>query len=302
MKIAICSDLHLEFGPITLENTENAQVLILSGDICVAADIRTPDPYGIINYDRTQRILDFFSSCSANFAHVVYVLGNHEHYDGGVALTLSILREHLDYGNLHILERECWKYQDYTFVGGTLWTDMNQRDPLTLYHMTSMMNDFRCVLNSNSKVSYKKMVPMLDENGRQLTNQDGTVRYQAEFSTRPAKFSPQDAVVEFDAMTGYISTVTEGRYDQKFVVVGHHSPSRLSTHPRYANDTLMNGGYSSNLDEFILNHPQIKLWTHGHTHHNFDYCIGSTRIVCNPRGYIGYEEQADQWTLQTVTI
>ena len=179
---------------------------------------------------------------------------------------------------------------------------MNNRDELTLYHMTSMMNDFRCVLNSNSQVSYKKMVPMLDENGGQLTNQDGTVRYQAEFSTRPAKFSPQDAVTEFDAMTGYIGTVTEGRYDQKFVVVGHHSPSRLSTHPRYAKDTVMNGGYSSNLDEFILNHPQIKLWTHGHTHHNFDYCIGSTRIVCNPRGYINYEEQADQWTLQTVTI
>ena len=39
MKIAICSDLHLEFGPISLENTENAEVLILSGDILVAADL-----------------------------------------------------------------------------------------------------------------------------------------------------------------------------------------------------------------------------------------------------------------------
>jgi len=51
----------------------------------------------------------------------------------------------------------------------------------------------------------------------------------------------------------------------------------------------MNGAYHSDLSEFILDHPQIKLWTHGHTHHPFDYMIGGTRIVCNPRGYDGYE-------------
>ena len=43
MKIAVCSDLHLEFDTITLENTENAQVLILGGDICVARDLLDKD-------------------------------------------------------------------------------------------------------------------------------------------------------------------------------------------------------------------------------------------------------------------
>ena len=38
-----------------------------------------------------------------------------------------------------------------------------------------------------------------------------------------------------------------------------------------------------------MDRPQIKLWTHGHTHHAFDYVIGETRVVCNPRGYEGYE-------------
>ena len=143
MKIAICSDLHLEFGPITLENTENAQVLILSGDICVAADIRTPDPYGIINYDRTQRILDFFSSCSANFAHVVYVLGNHEHYRGHIDLSKSILQEELNLPNLHILENEYVDIQDTRFIGATLWTDMHGGDPLTMEVLRQGMNDFQ---------------------------------------------------------------------------------------------------------------------------------------------------------------
>jgi uncharacterized protein RhaS with RHS repeats len=47
----------------------------------------------------------------------------------------------------------------------------------------------------------------------------------------------------------------------------------------------MNGGYYSDLSEFILDHPEIVLWTHGHMHHTFDYNIGDCRIVCNPRGY-----------------
>ena len=59
----------------------------------------------------------------------------------------------------------------------------------------------------------------------------------------------------------------------------------MSTHEQYKSQYLMNGAYSSDLSEFILDHPQIKLWTHGHTHHPFDYVIGETRIVCNPRGY-----------------
>jgi len=77
-------------------------------------------------------------------------------------------------------------------------------------------------------------------------------------------------------------------------VVGHHSPSFQSVHDMYKHETLMNGGYHSDLSEFIMDHPQIKLWTHGHTHHPFDYTIGETRVVCNPRGYEndGYSENS----------
>ncbi len=47
---------------------------------------------------------------------------------------------------------------------------------------------------------------------------------------------------------------------------------------------------------------EIKLWTHGHTHEDFDYMIGTTRVFCNPRGYINYESKADNWTLKSVEI
>ena len=65
---------------------------------------------------------------------------------------------------------------------------------------------------------------------------------------------------------------------------------------------MMKGGYSSDLSEIILDHPEIKLWTHGHTHDPFDYMIGTTRIVCNPRGYAGWDEMADKFQLKYLDI
>ena len=95
MKIAIASDIHLEFGDINLQNTENADVLILSGDICVAADIGRPDPHGILEGARSNRITDFFKRCSFQFPHVVYVMGNHEHCNGDFAVSHSKIKSML---------------------------------------------------------------------------------------------------------------------------------------------------------------------------------------------------------------
>jgi hypothetical protein len=92
----------------------------------------------------------------------------------------------------------------------------------------------------------------------------------------------------------YIDSVIYNKFNEKFVVVGHHAPSKQSTHPRYKDDTIMNGGYSSDLTKFILKNPQIKAWTHGHTHDQFDYMVGSTRVLCNPRGYVHYERESNE--------
>ena len=287
MKVALASDVHLEFGPISLENTENADVLILSGDICVAKDILNRDDNGILEGSRSNTIHTFFQECCQRFPHVVYIMGNHEHYHGDYANTITTLRNRLGYVvNLHILDKEMVQLGGVSFIGGTLWTDMNKEDSITLLHMKGMMNDFRCVDNSKNVVSFKTF----DENNN------------VEFKTRAAKFTPEDAVVDHRAMLEYIRLMIEGKFDQKFVVVGHHSPSKISTKPQYEDEKIMNGGYSSDLSEFILDHPQIKLWTHGHTHHKFDYMIGSTRIVCNPRGYINYEPDADNFELKFIEV
>jgi predicted phosphodiesterase len=284
MRIAVASDIHLEFGDLEITNDNHADVLILSGDILVARDITQRDPSGAMGPDyRSNRYHDFMARCSAQFPHVIYIMGNHEHYHGDFAKTETHLKDVLGYlPNVYLLEKEIRVIDNVTFIGGTLWTDMNNNDGITLYHMSSMMNDFRCVANSTTPVHFKTQA--------------------GEFKTRVGKFSPDDAMEDHAKFRGYIQQIVEGKTDQKFVVCGHHSPSRSSTHPRYASDTIMNGGYSSNMDDYILDHPQIKLWTHGHTHHVFDYMIGSTRILCNPRGYVGYEDRATEFELITVEI
>jgi predicted phosphodiesterase len=296
MKIATCSDLHLEFGPLTLANEGGADVLILSGDILVERDLDEFNEAQVESgFARHRSVMyhTFFQECAQAFPHVIYVAGNHEHYHGDFKYTLAELKRKFAYlPNVYVLDREVKVIDDVTFIGGTLWTDMNKEDPLTLYHMKGMMNDFRCVKNSNRDVTFKAFE--VTEDGRQIPT----------FKTRPSTFCAEDAVEDHKKMLGYIQVVTDflGENPNKYVVVGHHAPSRRSTHPRYAHDTIMNGGYSSELDEFILSRPCIKLWTHGHTHEDFDYMIGETRIVCNPRGYIGHEERASKFELKYVEV
>jgi hypothetical protein len=277
MKIALASDVHLEFGDLDFDNTDNADVLILGGDICVAADMAQRDPYNTMGEQyRSNQFHDFFERCCDRFPHVIFIVGNHEHYHGDFAKTVPHFKDVLGYlPNLHILEKETFVLDDITFIGGTLWTDMNKRDIRTLHDISRMMNDFRCVSNS----------ARLDDH-----------RGWAD------RFTTTDAANDHDAMVAFIDQTIAANPAGRYVVVGHHAPSKLSTHPRYQDQFIMNGGYSSELDGFIQDRPQIKLWTHGHTHEDFDYQIGGCRVLCNPRGYINYEERADTWQLKTVEV
>jgi len=297
MKIALASDVHLEFGPLEIHNTDHADVLILSGDICVARDLSDRDVHNLLGENtKSHRYHAFFENCAAQFKDVIYIAGNHEHYHGDYGTTVNHIREKLAYlKNLHVLEKQSIKLGDVTFVCGTLWTDMNKEDPNTLYSIRGMMNDYRCIKNSLKMVTFKSHQPNPE-------HPDNPSQDIVTFHERPATFAPEDSVEDHKAMLAVIRAAVAANPEDKFVVVGHHSPSKLSTKPQYQDDVIVNGAYSSDLSEFMLDHPQIRLWTHGHTHHEFDYTIGTCRVVCNPRGYIGYEPQADSWILKTFEV
>lgn len=265
MKIKVVSDLHLEFSDIIISNEEKCDVLVLSGDIMVAQDLHDHPPplsggwYGD-EYRQlgrrqagAQRYRDFLTRCSNLFPHVVYIAGNHEFYHGKWVQTLTTLSEECSkYPNVYFLERGFKKIDDVNFIGGTLWTDMNKGDPLTLHAVRDMMMDYKCI------------------------------RKEFEGYTT---LKPHDTAIRHRQTLDYIKSVVAERGDEKFVVCTHHSPSFQSVAEQYRSEYLMNGAYHSSLEEFIMDRPQIKLWTHGHTHTPFDYMVGETRVVCNPRGY-----------------
>ena len=294
MKIAVCSDLHLEFGDLDLTNDNDADVLILGGDIFVADDLTangTVVPVTASVQARAERYNNFVVRCSERFPQVILIMGNHEHYHGDYADTANIIRGTFgDLHNVHFLDKE-WRIIDgVLFYGGTLWTDMNAEDPKTLRQIAYMMNDYRGVKNSAKTVQHR--VPTYDENNTESWT----------FKERPANFTPEDSVEDHKAFLKGLDEVLTLHPDMPTVVVGHHAPSKASTHPRYKTEVITNGAYSTNLDNWILDRRQIRLWTHGHTHEDFDYMIGTTRIVCNPRGYDGYEERADRFELKYVEV
>lgn len=308
MKIAVCSDIHLEFGPITLKNTEGADLLVLSGDILVAADLfPVNDPYGMITTGKYQRFLEFFESASNEFPRVVYIMGNHEHYHGDYAMTAQMLRSFLKpFDNITFLDKEFVEINDFIVYGGTCWTNFDQGngpgDEDAMRHIQGMMNDYRGVKNSSRMSVYNAPVYKTDDDGHIVYEDSRPVQIGMKKQERMATFSPEDSYEDHCAFVEGLTAALKSRPEMKFIVCGHHAPCKQSTHPRYKKEVLMNTAYSSDLTQHMLDNPQIKLWTHGHTHEPFDYMIGSTRIVCNPRGYDGYEQRAEDFELKFVDI
>jgi Icc-related predicted phosphoesterase len=235
----------MEFAPIQIQNA-GSDTLILSGDICVADYFtRSPEsPHSAV----AETWRKWFEDTCARFEHVIYVLGNHEHYKGRFYETCDVLCNTLGHiSNLYLLDQSIKEIGGVTFYGSTLWTDFDN-DNLKAMAVRDALNDYKLVQGRN----YRK-----------LTTQETALYHQR-------------AVADISALKA-----------EKIVVVGHHSPSYRSTDDRYRSGqwAYLNSGYASHLDAFIEKHPQIVLWTHGHMHNSADYMIGGTRIVANPRGY-----------------
>lgn len=262
MKFAVTSDLHLEFKEVNITKVD-ADTLVLAGDICVAARIDKNSVDG-------KRIKDFFDDVTRKYANVVYVAGNHEYYHGNLHKTEDILAELASrYSNLHYLQNSWVDIDGVIFIGGTLWTNVNKGDPVTMFTLHNSMGDYRFV--TNDARGYTKL--------------------------RPAH------TVELHKDTlHYFGRLLNDFKNKKCVVVTHHAPSTLSIDPMFKDDFHMNGGYVSDLSELILNHSNIAAWCHGHIHVAVDYKIGNTCVVSSPRGYYGYDHTSLEYTPKLVEI
>jgi Icc-related predicted phosphoesterase len=259
MKVSVVSDLHLEFG---YQELPGGEVLVLAGDIAEARGINKQHHSTKVTQDQPDhfyRCSEFFKWECAKYDRVFYVMGNHEHYHGRFDKTYHVLKAIMP-DNVSVLENDVVEYQGVMFMGATLWTDLNKGDPLTAMTLKHGMNDYSAIQNYYpAKDLYHKLTP------------DHTA--ETHFKTKQ-----------------YFKTVLELNRDKPFVVITHHGPSFQSVNDKYKHDSTMNGGYCSAMDEFVLDHENIRVWLHGHMHDPVDYMIGNTRVLSNPRGYVGHED------------
>jgi len=261
MKISFMSDLHLEFG---YQPLPGGDVLILAGDMCEARSyIKQHHETRLADAEPgTYRYVDFFEKECAKYNRVFYVMGNHEHYHGRFDKTYEELKSRLP-ANITLLEKEVVEHNGVIFLGATMWTNCNNMDGLTMFHLKGMMNDYRLIQNYYP--------------GRNVYH----------------KLTPERTVEEHVKTLQWFRHMLSEHRDKPFVVITHHAPSFKSVPPQFAGDTLMNGGYASDLSEDILDNENIKYWIHGHMHDPVDYEIGSTRIISNPKGYVGWDGDRD---------
>jgi hypothetical protein len=192
---------------------------------------------------------DFLQKCADNFQWVLYLKGNHEPYSFHWESTDKIIKENLPEG-IHFMDDSVVKIQDWNFLGTTLWADFRKENPLEMMEASRYLNDYRAIrIGSN----YRKL-------------------------------RPEDTLEFHKKSKQFLLDTLPMLENQKVWICTHHAPSYQSIHPKYRMETI-NGSYASDLDELILSHPQIKYFSHGHTHHSFDYMIGGCRVICNPRGY-----------------
>lgn len=104
-------------------------------------------------------------------------------------------------------------------------------------------------------------------------------------------FRPEEACSLHLSSCRFIEGVLARPHDGPTVVVSHHAPHPGSVAQRYRGDPLTPAFVSDLSDLMARGRPD--LWVHGHTHTSFDYRVGPTRVVCNPRGFPGENDVFD---------
>jgi len=182
---------------------------------------------------------------------VVYVPGNHEFYGRERRNVLAEMQTACRETQVTILDNQSFLINGVRFLGCTLWSDFNllgaEACDWVMSQCARKINDFS----------------MIRENGE--------------------SFTPGQAAALFAVSRDWLKGSLDEPYLGTTVVVTHHAPHRDSL-PGYWVDDPLSGAFCSDISDLL---GRSLLWIHGHLHNSADYVVQGTRVVCNPRGYVG---------------
>ena len=277
MKLQIVSDLHIEFdkSPVlggkrfTLPVTD-ADAIVLAGDIGVG-------------FDQERNFCEELTQVHQK--DVVFILGNHSFYGKGNIDKIRDQWAEVDISGVHYLdEGKSWIKDGTLFVGGILWTNFNRFNQASMDSAAYHMNDYY----------HSRMYKQDSTSFPRWPIKNGAMRRKQVGGRSEYQLTPRRTADEHTKTLQWMQKVIESdKVSTKRVVVSHHLPSARSVSLRYSGGgpSGLNAAYYSDLDGWIYQQKFIDLWVHGHTHDNQDYELDNgTHVVCNPRGYHGYEE------------
>lgn len=139
MIINYMSDLHLESGKLSWEVPDEAEVVVIAGDLWngnsglnwleeIAQEIKQP---------------------------IIYVPGNHCFWDNDLHMWPKAAKKFCDQIGVYFLYNESVEIKDTLFLGTTLWTDYAAlgNQPLKMMQASGVMNDFKWIRSGAGDVS-----------------------------------------------------------------------------------------------------------------------------------------------------
>jgi predicted phosphohydrolase len=236
MLIKLESDLHIDkdFNQGYKPNLSNVDVYCIAGDL-----------------GQWKVCVPFINNLIKEYpdVHIVHVCGNHEYYDTYIEKPEKIFSElSLVNDKYHYLQNSSVVINGLRFIGSTLWTSLNNKNPLDVNDALNAMNDYRLIRFKNGVL----------------------------------KFLPQNSIRLHEIAKEYIfKTLEESEEDT--VVITHHKP--FSTNNNYLSSAFeveLRG------DLIESRKPPIMWFSgHDHKHHDMVFKCNDKdiRFISNPLGY-----------------
>ena len=247
MKIRVLSDLHIDVNDRSpLRLKDNDTFTIIAGDTAASPELAT---------EWIRQNIQKGLVISGN--HIVYAAGKRPIQDLKQHLATSFPPDapitYLDHmtGTMHKT------VENILFIGTTLYTNYALLPDVPVenamwyaYSPRFGLNDFR--------LGY--------------TRDNGKVRH----------IFPTDYRRWFIESQKEIRRIIEAHPDKEIVLITHHCPSEKCCATK---GILLNTSYASDMESFIREHSNIKLWITGHVHERQNFKIGQCTVLMNPRGY-----------------
>lgn len=230
MKIQFFTDIHnydLSFKP---EKTD-ADIIISSGD-----------------FDMGERSKLFFENLYKEHKKPIYsCLGNHDYWLGENMEYWDNYYNSINNDNIQILDNKTVVIDDTVLIFSTLWSDFDNKNPISMIAAESASNDFRKIRIGDRKIN-------------------STDLYLLYLKSRE-----------------FITKELEKNSGKKCVVITHFPPSILCNVS--FSITPLSYYFVGNMEDVIKKYKPV-LWLSGHMHNFFDNYIHDTRVVINPAGNI----------------